>query len=101
MSGIALGRKNEVTPPIVTLAVIGAAAQPTQNNADKQAYTSYAQTNPGLCRVVAVAEPRLKTRDIFARSHDIAADKVFTDYKVLLTYSKGLLQKEGKRIADA
>ncbi|KAG9006132.1 hypothetical protein FRB94_000957 [Tulasnella sp. JGI-2019a] len=82
------------TPQIATLAVIGAGQRGKR-------YAEYALANPNLCRVVAVAEPRLKTREIFTQRHSIPADRVFADYKDLLVCSTGLLQETRKRIADA
>ncbi|KAF8583462.1 NAD(P)-binding protein [Ramaria rubella] len=61
----------------VTVAIIGA------GNRGK-AYSAYALDHPTLCKVVAVAEPRARTRALFASTHSISASNVFTDYKDLV-----------------
>lgn len=60
---------------------------------DLQTYASYALTNPSLCKVVAVAEPRNQTRTLFVSEHAIPPQNVFTDWKDLVA--------SGCRLADA
>ncbi|KIO18198.1 hypothetical protein M407DRAFT_16270 [Tulasnella calospora MUT 4182] len=66
-----------------------------------QRYASYALANPKLCKVVAVAEPREKTREIFAKNHSIPETGIFNSYDDLLAASQKLREETGKRIADA
>ncbi|KAF8521736.1 streptomycin biosynthesis protein StrI [Hysterangium stoloniferum] len=61
----------------VTIAIIGA------GNRGKT-YASFALKNPSLCKVVAVAEPRTRTRTIFASTYQVPTSNVFTDWKDLI-----------------
>ncbi|KAF8511318.1 hypothetical protein JB92DRAFT_2791399 [Gautieria morchelliformis] len=61
----------------VTLAIVGA------GNRGK-VYASYALQNPVACKVVAVAEPRARTRSGFASAHSIPDSNVFADWKDLV-----------------
>ncbi|KAG8949922.1 hypothetical protein FRC04_008225 [Tulasnella sp. 424] len=85
---------SEPTDPPITLAVIGAGQRGKR-------YSRYALANPKLCKVVAVAEPREKTREIFATNHAIPETGIFTSYQDLLAASQKLREETGKRIADA
>ncbi|GJJ14604.1 hypothetical protein Clacol_008870 [Clathrus columnatus] len=58
----------------VTVAVVGAGNRGTL-------YASFSLKNPDLCKIVAVAEPRRRTRDVFVSQYDIAPSNVFTDWK--------------------
>ncbi|KIO16398.1 hypothetical protein M407DRAFT_33953 [Tulasnella calospora MUT 4182] len=85
---------SEPAEPPITLAVIGAGQRGKR-------YASYALANPKLCKVVAVAEPREKTREIFAKNHSIPETGIFNSYDDLLAASQKLREETGKRIADA
>lgn len=78
----------------VTLAIIGCGQRGTR-------YTEYALNHPKECKVVAIAEPRPKTRDIFARNHKLDRTLVFNDWQELLKASADTIQTIGKRLADA
>lgn len=54
-----------------------------------------------MCKVVAIAEPRQNTRDIFARNHKLDRTLVFNDWQELLKASADTIQTIGKRLADA
>ncbi|KAG1755834.1 hypothetical protein EDB19DRAFT_1624776 [Suillus lakei] len=78
----------------VTLAVVGCGQRGTN-------YTEYALDHPMKCKVVAIAEPRPKTRDIFSRNHKLDRTLVFNDWQELLKASADTIQTIGKRLADA
>ncbi|KAG0699330.1 hypothetical protein DFH29DRAFT_855004 [Suillus ampliporus] len=78
----------------VTLAVIGCG----QRGA---VYAEYALDHPQKCKVVAIAEPRPKTSDIFARNHKLDRTLVFNTWQELLKASAETIQTVGKRLADA
>lgn len=56
---------------------------------------------PTLCKVVAIAEPRPKTRGIVAEAHAVDGTLVFESYEDLLKASADTIQTIGKRLADA
>jgi predicted dehydrogenase len=78
----------------ITLAIIGCGQRGTS-------YTGYALDYPRKCKVVAIAEPRPNTRDIFARNHKLDRTLVFDDWQELLKASADTIQTIGKRLADA
>ncbi|KAG1753901.1 uncharacterized protein EDB91DRAFT_1286835, partial [Suillus paluster] len=78
----------------VTLAVIGCGQRGTT-------YAKYALDHPQKCKVVAIADPRLKTRDLFARTHKLDRTLVFNTWQELLKASAETIQTIGKRLADA
>ncbi|KAG2158803.1 uncharacterized protein EDB93DRAFT_1237632 [Suillus bovinus] len=78
----------------VTLAVIGCGQRGTN-------YAKYALDHPKNCKVVAIAEPRPNTRDIFAHNHKLDRTLVFNDWQELLKASADTIQTIGKRLADA
>lgn len=57
--------------------------------------------NPYECKVVAIAEPRAKTRQAFAQRHKIDQSLVFGHWEDLLTASEETINTIGKRLADA
>ncbi|KIJ37070.1 hypothetical protein M422DRAFT_178553, partial [Sphaerobolus stellatus SS14] len=69
----------------ITLAIIGAGNR-------GQLYASFALKHPSLCKVVAVAEPRPRTRSLFVSAHDIPPSNVFAHWKELVA---------GGKLADA
>ncbi|KAK3196308.1 hypothetical protein K4F52_000689 [Lecanicillium sp. MT-2017a] len=69
----------------VTIAVVGAGSRGST-------YARYALENPGLAKVVAVAEPNKHRRTIFSRDHQIDDELQFTNWKDL--FAKG-------KVADA
>ncbi|KAG2369941.1 hypothetical protein BDR07DRAFT_1447318 [Suillus spraguei] len=78
----------------VTLAIIGCGQRGTN-------YAEYALNHPKKCKVVAIAEPRPKTRDIFTRNHQLDRTLVFNDWQELLKASADTIQTIGKRLVDA
>lgn len=78
----------------ITLAVIGCGQRGTN-------YAEYALSHPKKCKVVAIAEPRPNTRDIFARNHKLDRTLVFNDWQELLKASADTIQTIGKRLVDA
>ncbi|KAH7924040.1 NAD(P)-binding protein [Leucogyrophana mollusca] len=85
--------KSDATEPI-TLAIIGCGQRGTN-------YAQYALDEPQLCKVVAIAEPRPKTRDLFARAHKLDKTLVFNTWQELLKASIETTETVGKRLADA
>ncbi|KAJ8463521.1 hypothetical protein ONZ45_g17554 [Pleurotus djamor] len=65
------------------------------------AYSQYALSNPTLCRIVAIAEPRPKTRSLFTKTHTIDPSLVFETHHDLLAASAETISTVGKRLADA
>ncbi|KAJ2916467.1 hypothetical protein MD484_g3942, partial [Candolleomyces efflorescens] len=78
----------------VTLVVIGCGER-------GKVYADYALDSPYDCKVVAIAEPRVKTRQTFAQRHNIDQSLVFRDWEELLTASEETINTIGKRLADA
>ncbi|KAJ8515993.1 hypothetical protein ONZ45_g6671 [Pleurotus djamor] len=78
----------------VTIAVVGCGQR-------GQAYSQYALSNPTLCRIVAIAEPRPKTRSLFTKTHTIDPSLVFETHHDLLSASSETISTVGKRLADA
>jgi predicted dehydrogenase len=80
----------------VTLAIVGAGNRGKvrtlfdhvscnfNHSVPRQVYASYALQNPVACKVVAVAEPRTRTRSAFASAHSIPHSNVFADWKDLV-----------------
>ncbi|KAI0921359.1 hypothetical protein AcW1_004644 [Taiwanofungus camphoratus] len=78
----------------VTLAIIGC------GNRGK-AYTTYALQEPTKCKVVAIAEPRPKTRKNFVEAHSVDQTLVFHSWQELHSASAETIKTVGKRLADA
>ncbi|OAX43839.1 NAD(P)-binding protein [Rhizopogon vinicolor AM-OR11-026] len=78
----------------ITLAVIGCGQRGTN-------YAAYALDNPKICKVVTIADPLPKTRDIFTRNHKLDRTLVFNTWQELLKASAETIQTIGKRLADA
>ncbi|KAI0775972.1 streptomycin biosynthesis protein StrI [Trametes elegans] len=78
----------------VTLAIIGCGQRGT-------GYAAYALREPTLCKVVAIAEPRPKTRKIATEAYSVDNTLVFETYQDLLKASAETIQTIGKRLADA
>jgi predicted dehydrogenase len=66
-----------------------------------QNYAVYALDQPQQCKVVAIAEPRLKTRSLFAEAHSVDNTLVFNTWQDLLKASAETIETVGKRLADA
>ncbi|KAG1751376.1 uncharacterized protein EDB91DRAFT_603265 [Suillus paluster] len=77
-----------------TLAVIGCGQRGTT-------YAEYALDYPQKCKVVAIADPRPKTRDLFVRNHTLDRTLVFSTWEELLKASAETIKITGKRLADA
>ncbi|KDQ20530.1 hypothetical protein BOTBODRAFT_26548 [Botryobasidium botryosum FD-172 SS1] len=80
--------------PPVTIAIIGAGQR-------GKVYAEFALANPHLCKVVAVAEPRKRTRELMVEAHLVPEAQVFKSWEDLLAASSACLAQTGKRIADA
>ncbi|KAG5643777.1 hypothetical protein DXG03_009656 [Asterophora parasitica] len=78
----------------VTLAIIGCGQR-------GKAYSRYALANPDACRVVAIAEPRPKTRTSFAAKYNVDRTLVFDSWEDLLAASAETIATVGRRLADA
>ncbi|KAF8639936.1 hypothetical protein AX17_001186 [Amanita inopinata Kibby_2008] len=78
----------------LTLAIIGCGQR-------GKAYATYALHNPERCKVVAIAEPRPKTRNQFADLFNVDKTLVFDTWQDLHTASTETISTIGKRLADA
>ncbi|KZT65989.1 NAD(P)-binding protein [Daedalea quercina L-15889] len=78
----------------VTVAIVGC------GNRGK-AYSAYAIAEPTKCKVVAIAEPRPKTRKLMAEAHLVDKTLVFESWQDLLKASEETVNTVGKRLADA
>ncbi|KAJ3532063.1 hypothetical protein NM688_g7478 [Phlebia brevispora] len=78
----------------VTLAVVGCGQR-------GNAYAAYALEDPTACKVVAIAEPRPKSRAEFAKAHTVDPTLVFNTWQELLAASTETIKLLGKRLADA
>ncbi|KAG6336344.1 hypothetical protein ID866_2739 [Astraeus odoratus] len=79
---------------LVTLAVIGCGHRGKN-------YAVYAVDEPGSCKIVAIAEPRPKTRQSFAQEHNVDDSLVFNHWEDLLMASAETIETLGRRLADA
>jgi predicted dehydrogenase len=66
-----------------------------------QAYGRYAVAYPHLCKVVAVAEPRPKTRELAIKQHSLTEAAVFATWQDLHSASARSIAETGKPLADA
>ncbi|KII94675.1 hypothetical protein PLICRDRAFT_97754 [Plicaturopsis crispa FD-325 SS-3] len=78
----------------ITLAVVGCGQR-------GKAYAVYPASCPDKCKIVAIAEPRPKTRKLFATAHDIDSTLVFESWQELHKASAETIKTIGKRLADA
>ncbi|EGO01805.1 hypothetical protein SERLA73DRAFT_177323 [Serpula lacrymans var. lacrymans S7.3] len=78
----------------ITLAVVGC-GQRGKN------YSAYPLDEPHKCKVVAIAEPRPKTRQLFADAHGVDDTLVFKTWQDLHKASAETIETVGKRLADA
>ncbi|KAH9939890.1 streptomycin biosynthesis protein StrI [Amylocystis lapponica] len=78
----------------VTLAIVGCGQR-------GKAYAAYAAQEPTKCKVVAIAEPRPKTRKLMADAHFVDQTLVFRTWQDLLVASAETIKTVGKRLADA
>jgi len=78
----------------VTIAIVGC------GNRGK-AYSAYALAEPTKCKVVAIAEPRPKTRKLMAEAHTVDKTLIFNSWQDLLKASEDTIKTVGKRLADA
>ncbi|KAH8988608.1 hypothetical protein EDB92DRAFT_2010786 [Lactarius akahatsu] len=82
--GVQTGRPSEP----ITIAVVGCGQR-------GNAYARYTLREPAKCRIVAIAEPRSKTRALFASQYGV--DSSLSFHKA----SAETIQTVGKRLADA
>ncbi len=66
-----------------------------------QGYAEYALKEPTKCKVVAIAEPRPKTRKNFTDAHLVDQTLVFNTWQELHKASEETLKTVGTRLADA
>lgn len=66
-----------------------------------QSYAAYAITEPTKCKVVAIAEPRPKTRALMQDAHRIDRSLVFNSWTEFYEASAETIRTIGKRLADA
>jgi predicted dehydrogenase len=66
-----------------------------------QSYAEYALSNPSACKVVTIAEPRPKSRALFAETHSVEQGLVFNTWQELYKASKERIESTGQRLADA
>ncbi|KAJ8482652.1 hypothetical protein ONZ51_g5226 [Trametes cubensis] len=78
----------------VTLAIVGCGQR-------GRGYAAYTLQEPTLCKLVAIAEPRLQTRQTMRETYSLDKNLVFETYEDLLKASADKLQTTGKRFADA
>ncbi|KZT55423.1 NAD(P)-binding protein [Calocera cornea HHB12733] len=78
----------------VTVVIVGAGQR-------GKAYGRYALAYPHLCKIVAVAEPRPRTRELAIKQHALKEDAVFTAWQDLHSASARALAATGKPLADA
>lgn len=64
-------------------------------------YAVYAREQPTKCKIVAIAEPRPKTRKNFAHAHSVDGTLVFNSWQELHAASADTIKTIGKRLADA
>ncbi|KAI0306962.1 hypothetical protein B0F90DRAFT_1622610 [Multifurca ochricompacta] len=78
----------------VTLAIIGCGQR-------GDSYARYSLIEPTKCKIVAIAEPRSKTRALFASTYDVDSSLVFETWEQFHKASAETIQTIGKRLADA
>ncbi|KZV69841.1 NAD-P-binding protein, partial [Peniophora sp. CONT] len=78
----------------VTVAVMGCGQR-------GRAYAVYAERHPEACKIVAVAEPRPKTRAMIAKEHSVDGSLIFSSWKDFHAASAETIATIGKRLADA
>ncbi|KAJ7699937.1 streptomycin biosynthesis protein StrI [Mycena rosella] len=78
----------------ITLAIIGCGQR-------GKAYAEYALQSPEFCKVVAIAEPRPKTRRRFADVHSVDSTLMFSTWQELHAASEETINTIGRRLADA
>lgn len=71
------------------------------NGDSRQAYARCALRLPDKCKVVAVAEPRLKTREQMVAAHNIAPEMTFNSFDEFKEASKAAIASSGKTLVDA
>ncbi|KAI0092604.1 streptomycin biosynthesis protein StrI [Irpex rosettiformis] len=84
---------SSVSDPL-TIAVIGCGQR-------GKAYARYALEQPSKCKIVAMAEPRPKTRSHFAAAHNVDQTLVFDTWQDLHQASTDTIKTIGKRLSDA
>jgi predicted dehydrogenase len=78
----------------ITLAIIGCGQR-------GNAYAQYSIVEPSKCKVVAIAEPRIQSRALFANRYGVDGSLVFETWEQLHKASAKSIQTTGKRPADA
>ena len=78
-----------------------ATATPHRSPFITKAYARYVTEYPDLCKIVAIAEPRPKSQQIFAKNHNVDKTLVFTTWQDLHAASAETINTVGKRLADA
>ncbi|KAI0033781.1 streptomycin biosynthesis protein StrI [Vararia minispora EC-137] len=78
----------------VTLAIMGCGQR-------GRAYAVYAQQHPERCKIVAVAEPRPKTRARMVQEHTVDSSLTFKSWQAFHAASEETIVTIGRRLADA
>ncbi|KAH9173455.1 hypothetical protein EDB89DRAFT_2157600 [Lactarius sanguifluus] len=78
----------------ITIAVVGCGQR-------GNGYAKYTLREPAKCRIVAIAEPRSKTRALFASQYGVDSSLVFETWEQFHKASAETIQTVGKRLADA
>ncbi|THH33585.1 hypothetical protein EUX98_g532 [Antrodiella citrinella] len=86
-------RDTNGTEPI-TVAIVGCGQR-------GKSYAVHALNEPSKCKIVAIAEPRPKTRKNFSRTHSLDETLVFNTWQELHAASAETIKTVGKRLADA
>ncbi|KAI0265171.1 hypothetical protein BC834DRAFT_1027237 [Gloeopeniophorella convolvens] len=89
-----MGIEVRLPADLVTIAVIGCGERGNH-------YAVYALQEPTKCRIVAIAEPRPKTRLLFANKYSVNNNLVFESWEDFHAASADALQATGRRLADA
>ncbi|TFY61274.1 hypothetical protein EVG20_g7119 [Dentipellis fragilis] len=89
-----MGMQTTPPPEPIRLAVMGC-GQRGKN------YAAYALSEPTKCKVVAIAEPRPKTRKLVADSYRVDQSLVFESWTDFLEASAETIKTIGTRLADA
>ncbi|KAH9049014.1 hypothetical protein EDB84DRAFT_1261525 [Lactarius hengduanensis] len=78
----------------ITIAVVGCGQR-------GNSYARYTLREPAKCRIVAIAEPRSKTRALFASQYGVDSSLAFETWEQFHKASAETIQTVGKRLADA
>ncbi|KAH9062177.1 streptomycin biosynthesis protein StrI [Lactarius vividus] len=78
----------------ITIAILGCGQR-------GNSYARYTLREPAKCRIVAIAEPRSKTRALFTSQYGVDSSLAFETWEQFHKASAETIQTVGKRLADA